>query len=171
MAARLVGIIGFTGISSPRVVHSLVEAGADTTSAVSLTDSETGELLFRGTPLALTNSFLCQEVELEITDAQLRRLEAVRRLLVKAALNAVSWLWKNDVPPNLHAAAGGKGEAKAPSTPLTLMLPTLRRRARRTKVLLAALFRWVRFGSVFFPIPLPVVYFFVAGAFFVYFVE
>lgn len=135
-----------------RVARMLVEAGADTAVASPVADSF-GVVYFNGTPLALAAALLrAKEVEGKpITEQQAGALEAVRRLLLTAeAVHAVSWLWTVvDAPCRIaarHAAAegaatGGQGQGQAPSTPLALMLPTLRRRAGNRGVLLADLFR------------------------------
>ena len=56
------------------------------------------------------------------------------------AVDAVSWLWAADVAHSAMTKAPSRSEM-AP-TPLTLMLPVLRRRAERPRVFLVALFRW-----------------------------
>lgn len=132
---------------SSRISRLLIDTGATTTSAVRLTNAE-GKLFFNDTPLAYTNFKIREEKNRErihgkrATESQLHSLEAIRRLLLRVeAVHAVSWLWASDVPSITHAASGGKGEAKTISTPLTSMLPVLRRRMRRPRVLFAALFR------------------------------
>lgn len=138
---------------APRVARMLVEAGADTAVAAAAANPF-GMMYFNGTPLALATAFLrTKEIEGEpATEQQLRSLGAVRRLLLTAkAVHAVSWLWTAvvDAPRRIaHAAAAEGGGAattgrqqQAASTPLALMLPTLRRRAGNRGALLADLFR------------------------------
>ena len=80
------------------------------------------------------------------TESQLDSLEAMRRLLMRVeAVHAVSWLWASDTSSTTHAAAAavkGTGRAaKKASIALVSMLPVLRRRAGRLRVLWAALHR------------------------------
>ena len=134
---------------SPRVARLLIDAGADTTSAVRLSDRE-GTEIFNDTPLALANSYLDDE---KLTDDEVHSLEAIRRLLMRVeAIHAVSWLWSCHVPSDTNAAAAeGTGRrattttttTTTTSTPLASMLPILRRRTQRPRVLMAAMFRWV----------------------------
>ena len=133
---------------SPRITRMLVDAGADTMTAVRLTTADgSGRVVFNGTPLAFAGWFLSvKRVRREdATESQLHSWEAIRRLLMRVeAVHAVCWLWTSDAPPVAHAAEEGSGRAViATSTPLVSMLPILRRRAGRPRVLLAALFRWV----------------------------
>ncbi len=140
----LLHAMGVFGISppSPRIVRLLVDAGADTRSAVPVTYDE-DEVAFNETPLA-TASRMLREKEIDGEDAteeQLHGLEGIRRLLLRVeAVHAVSFLWPFDIPSAL-ATAEGPGRKVAASTPLKMMLPILRRRARRPRVLLAALWR------------------------------
>ena len=132
---------------SSRITRMLVDAGADTASAVRLTDSR-GVVAFNDTPLAYT--FVVRRWDQmggkSATERELNSMEAVRRLLMRVeAVHAVSWLWPSDVPSINHAAAEGKSKktTKATPSPLKSMLPLLRRRAHRPRVFLSALFRWV----------------------------
>ena len=60
------------------------------------------------------------------------------------AVHGVAWLWANDAPSATLAAAEGTGRAtERASVSLTSVLPILRKRAGRPRVLLAALFRWM----------------------------
>ena len=130
---------------SPRVVRLLVDAGADTTSALRVTRTPVDEVLFHETPLDFTNRMICEEIvqQKDATEKQLHWLEGIRRLLLRVeAVHAVSFLWQNDGPVTSHAIEG-TSEAKAASTSLEMTLPTLRRRARRRGILLGALFRCV----------------------------
>lgn len=153
----LVYAIGFAGCCSPRVVRMLVDVGADSSSAVRALSGLAGGAWVDDTPLALAE--LClrrKDVDgREATEEQLGRLEAIRRLLMRVeAVHAVSWLWSKDAASYSPALQVPGGETKkatraaAASTtgqqsPLTTMLPLLRRRSRRG-VLLAPLFRYAR---------------------------
>lgn len=69
-------------------------------------------------------------------------MEAIRRLLLRLdAVHAPSWLWKTGAAPITDAAVHDTSRRETLSNPVTLMLPILRRRARRPSVLLAALSR------------------------------
>ncbi len=128
--------IGFR--PSPRIVRLLVDAGADTTTALRVTNQ---------TPLASISRMLREKkiVGKDATEDQLHRLEGIRRLLLRVeAVHAVSFLWPVDAPSIIGTAAeDGASRKVATSTPFRMMLPILRRRARRPRVLLACLFRWV----------------------------
>lgn len=131
-------------IPSPRIVRLLVDAGADAISVVQTPDVPTGEI----TPLALTTRYLRKKTidgKRGATRKQLDKLEAIRRLLLRLeAVHAVPWLWPSDAPSMPPVAVEAtNGTKKATPTPVTLMLPILRRRARKPRVLLAALFRCV----------------------------
>jgi len=128
---------------SPRILRLLVDAGADTTSAVRLLGNWRREY-FNGTPLALTALCLRQKkAEAGAAEEQIKTLQAARRFLLRVeAVHAVSWLWPTEFPP-LVRTAERTGETKTAVTPLRMMLPLLRRRARRQGVLRVALFRWV----------------------------
>lgn len=121
---------------SPRIVRALVDAGADTASAV-------GTVNF--TPLDVTLTYIRGKVinSKEATERQLNRLEAIRRLLLRVeAVHAVSWSWASTSAPAVVHAAEGSGRKRAASGSVRMMMPVLRQRARRG-VLLAPLFRWV----------------------------
>ena len=131
--------------SSPRIVRLLINAGADTASAVLLTNST--KLVMRNiTPLATTEFYL-RERKVEGKDAtkeQMHQLQAIRRLLLRVeAVHADSWVWPNRA---LESILATKVMAKAKTssntaTPLAAVLPTLRLTATRRGALLAALFR------------------------------
>ena len=129
---------------SPRIARLLVDAGADSATAVRLTDVR-GAVRFNGTPLAYTNFILREKKikEKDATEKQLHSLEAIRRQLMRVeAVHAVSWQWARDAHAVTHAAAPEDASNIATtSTPLASMLPILRRRAGRPRVLLAAMFR------------------------------
>ena len=130
--------------SSPRIVRLLVDAGADTTFAVRMMSGE-GRVIFDDTPLAVVTAMLREKnyAGKDATQEQMHRLEGVRRLLLRVeAVHATSWLWPIDIPSTVHAAEG-TARTKLISTPVTLMLPILRRRAARPRVLLAAVIRYM----------------------------
>ena len=125
-----------TSLAHPRITRLLMDARADTSSTVRLSDSN------HGTPIALTNELLhYKNVNGKpANERQLRRLEAIRRLLLQArAVRSLSWVWPSGarVPRQGHAAEG----AASPPGMLTAALPVLRRRARRRGVVLASLLR------------------------------
>ncbi|CAM9669430.1 unnamed protein product, partial [Hapterophycus canaliculatus] len=87
-ATPVLQAIGASGFCSPRILRMLVDAGADTTSPQGTT--------FRETPLSLARrSLRLREVAgSPATPEQLRRLEAIRRLLLcVGAARALSWAW------------------------------------------------------------------------------
>lgn len=143
-------------LCSPRIVCTLLNAGADATSAVRLmpppgrmTGSPANQIMF-DTTLEFTAELVRCKVAGDgtpATDEQLHRLEAVRRLLLQVeAVHAVSWLWASDDLSTTHGAevATSRSEATPTTgTPLGMMLPILRRRAQRRGVVLAALTRCV----------------------------
>ena len=132
---------------SPRITRMLVDAGADTSTAVRFKLSD-GRISFN-TPLALVDQYIGDENmggEASSTESQLHSLEGSRRLLMRVeAVHAVSWLWASNVPSITHAAAAAEGAGRATeraSTPqISLVLSILRRRVGRARVLWAALHR------------------------------
>lgn len=143
---------------SPRVARMLIDAGADTTSALRVTNVG-GDIFFCGTPLAYACKCL-REKEVggkDATEKELRRLETARRLLLRVeAVRAASWLWRAD--DSIAQLGGhGAGKASATSTPLRVMLPMLRRRARRRGLVMAPLFRLVVMACWFFSTYIPLV--------------
>ena len=138
--------VGFGGVSpSLRIVRLLVDAGAETTITASISSSGGRALLDSETPLALATRMLRDKnVGGEgATEEQLHRLEGICRLLSRVkAVHAVSWLWPSE-PPSDERALENTSKTKATSNSLRMLLPVLRRRARRPRVLLSALFRWV----------------------------
>lgn len=137
---------------SPRVVRLLIDAGADTTASYSVLDMQRGgEVVSRLTALALVDQYLCDKTAAggrDLTEKDLQGLEAIRRLLMQVdAVYAVSWLWHHTAPSVFGRAAECAGSINttpvAIGTPLTMMLPVLRRRAARRGMALPALFRWV----------------------------
>eukprot|EP00752_Nemacystus_decipiens_P010768 g9581.t1 len=128
--------------NTTRIVRLLVDAGADTASAVRLEGPARKWVAFRGTPLAFAELFLRVKKRggEAATEGQLQQLEAVRRLLLQVeAIHAMSWLWPS--APSLVDAGEGSSAIAEASTPLRGVLPVLRQRARRTGVLLGALSR------------------------------
>ena len=127
---------------SPRTTRLLVDAGADTTTPFKVSDND-GGVISNDTPLALVTGMLCDNGN-KATEEQLNSLEGTRRVLMRVdAIRAVSWLWPRDAPSADQAAATeGTCKPNVTSGPLTSMMPILRQRARRPRVLLGALFRW-----------------------------
>ncbi len=135
------------GSCSPRLLRLLVDAGVDTTLPVVAFKTPDGEVLSNETPLETTYRRL-KENKIggkDTTEWQIHKLEGVRRLLTcVGAVHAASWLWHNDVGATIVGRAPEISTMKTTvPTPLRMMLPTLRRRARKRGVLLRALFRWV----------------------------
>lgn len=135
------GVSSFT--FSPRIVRLLINAGVDTASVAVRVEAETRDASH--TPLDLTNRMLRDKKIVrdgeELTEKQLVKLEGIRRLLLRVeAVHAGSWLWPVDTPSILRTAEGTPRTVAA-STPLRRMLPLLRWRAGRPRVLLAALCR------------------------------
>lgn len=80
----------------PRVARCLVDAGADTKSAVPATELTDGEVIYHEAPSGLTDFFLREKIaaDMSATKELLNNLRAIRRLLLQAeAVHAVSWLW------------------------------------------------------------------------------
>ncbi len=130
---------------SPRITRLLIDAGADTESAVRVTNNE-GEVEFYDTPFHLATAILREKKAAgqDATEEELHRLEGIRRLLLRVeAVHSVPWQWPADFPFIIGTVQGTSRKVAA-STPLRRMLPILRRRARRPRVLLAALYRLVR---------------------------
>ncbi|CAN0569069.1 unnamed protein product [Ectocarpus sp. 12 AP-2014] len=128
---------------NPRITRRLVDAGADTTSAVQLR-TERSRTRVNVTPLEYVNDWALRETNGDhpATDEQLLLLEATRRVLLRAvAVHADSWMWPSD-DPVLERPANSPRTAKHSPTPLTTMLPVLRRRARRRPLLWDTLFRY-----------------------------
>lgn len=138
-------LLGGIESCSPRVVRLLIDAGADTTSAVRVAPPR-GHVPFFDTPLAFID-LNHREIINEKCDREedLYGLEAIRSLLLRVgAVHATSWLWPGNAPLSTRAPENTKTRrAKTGSTSLTVMLPILRRRATRRAVFLAALFRCV----------------------------
>ncbi|CAM9973446.1 unnamed protein product, partial [Hapterophycus canaliculatus] len=132
---------------SPRIIRMLVDAGADTTSKVRVMYTS-GWGFFNDTPLALVTRYL-REKKVDAkhaTEEQLHRLEAIRRMLLRVeAIHGESWLWRSDVFAISRAAGGARRTNQTASVTGRALRPTLPipcRSSRRSRVLLAALFRW-----------------------------
>lgn len=130
-----------------RIVRMLIEAGADTSAAVPITSAPGGPPWFNDTPLAYALDCL-REGQIggeDVTEEQLQSLQGIRRLLMRVeAVHAVSWLWRNDAPGMRGApeTARKAQPAATAGTQLGMMLPLMRRRARRRGMSPAAMFRW-----------------------------
>lgn len=139
------GAIGAATFSTSRIMRMFMDAGVNTSSNA-LFRNPYAAVLFNGTPLGFTIKMIRGKTVMtkKATKAQLRNLEATRRVLVQVeAVHALSWLWQSDVPAATDAAVGGATRTKTTSAPLTGTLSILRRRARRRGVLRGALSRWV----------------------------
>lgn len=141
----LICTIEACGSSSPRIARFLIDAGADTTSAVRVTKS--GEwTTSQDTPLGFASRSLRQNkiAGKSATEEQLRSLKAIHRLLSQVeAVHAVSWLWQSGGPSIGHAVgASSKMKLTTPEPPLKPM-PTvfLRNRVEKRGVVLQALCR------------------------------
>ena len=130
-----------------KIVRLLIDAGADTSAAVCVTNVPGGLPWFNDTPLAYTLYCLHEKkIGGEVaTEEQLQSLESVRRLLMRVdAVHAVSWLWRNDDPAGIHRTPDSTHKAQTATSfgsPLTKVLPLMRRRAARRGMSLSALFR------------------------------
>ncbi|CAN0170775.1 unnamed protein product, partial [Ectocarpus fasciculatus] len=139
--------IGVNQSCSPKVVRLLVDAGADTTSAVHFNIAR-GRIPCVFTPLSLANEILHANrgrVE-KVPTEFLHRLELIRRLLLRVeAVHATSWLWQKTLPRVKLAAEGAAATETEPASTtgpqLITMLPMLRRRARRQGFVSARLCR------------------------------
>ncbi|CAM9466088.1 unnamed protein product, partial [Ectocarpus fasciculatus] len=133
----LVCTIEACGSSSPRIARFLIDAGADTKSAVRVT--KPGErTTSRDTPLGFATRSLRQNTVggKSATEEQLRSLKAIHRLLSQAeAVHAVSWLWRSD-DARIGNAVGVSSRMKP--TPAG---PSLRNRVENRGVALRALCR------------------------------
>lgn len=71
----------------------------------------------------------------------MQRLESMNRLLLQEdAVYATSWLWPSEaVGPTDGGAAGASCKTEPSATSLTSMLPVVKRRASRPRLLLKAL--------------------------------
>lgn len=145
--------IGIEGSDFPRIVRWLMDAGADTSSFLSLTVDGGRTLAVAGSPLGLALRII-RENNPEgkpITDAELHRLEAISRLLLQVeAVHAVSWLWPGNDMPFSASAARGATKTGTTSKRLRVMAPSMKGRSWRRAVIPTALLRWeAAFYSVF----------------------
>eukprot|EP00752_Nemacystus_decipiens_P011612 g10310.t1 len=136
--------------TSLKVVRLLIDAGADTSSVVLVTNTPGGDdVYFNGTPLAFTKHCLANKMvggrKRGATDEQMNRLEAVRRLLLRVeAVHAVSWLWEREpllVRDAAQASSKTARETAASSGALLASMLLILRRRRRG-VLLGPLLRY-----------------------------
>lgn len=140
-------LISFAGCRScpPKIVRLPIDAEADATSAVRLTDlKRLVSVTTRLSPATMT--FYLREQRVDGKDApkeQMHQLQAVRYLMLGAEVaHAVSWAWPNHAPDSSILVAEGMTRANMSSktkSPLTTMLPTLRLRATRRGALLPML--------------------------------
>lgn len=118
---------------SPRIARLLVDAGAEDTASVARTTNEAGAFQTNTTPLAYIDACLREKKvgDVDLTEEEPHRLEAVRRLLLRvAAVHAVSWTWPSDAPDVAYTAAGfprAKAAAATPTTPRVLRWRTAAR--------------------------------------------
>lgn len=144
-ASPVVGAVAGCMSWSPRIVRMLVDAGADVSLALRLSDAQ-GTVWFNDTPLAFTSQCLREKKSVggqDATEEQLHIWHVIHRVLMRVeAIHAVSWSWGMDVPGTARATVlGSTSKAKkTTSTPLTLMLPLMRRTVAR-RVILTTLFR------------------------------
>ncbi|CAN0321645.1 unnamed protein product, partial [Ectocarpus sp. 13 AM-2016] len=125
----------------PRIVRMIIDAGADTTSAVRVL--KLGFLPVEETPLGLVDHYLGEKrvIGRDITEEQAHKLNAVHRLLLRVeAVHAASWLWVSDAPDIAHTAEVIKRTKVTPSA-RSRMLPVLGLSTRRN-ALLPAVLRW-----------------------------
>lgn len=130
--------------SHPRIVRLLMDAGADTTSAVRVMDAH-GGIGFELTPLEFTSRVLLGLSSKEIPpDERLQKVKAIHRLLLRVdAVHAVSWSWPSRVTQTRRSTDHKSGTETA-SMPLRVTFPIVRTRAGSGHcVLLPAVLRWV----------------------------
>ncbi|CAN0388182.1 unnamed protein product, partial [Pylaiella littoralis] len=122
---------------APRFARLLLEARADATSGIRFPcDSDEGEEDegFIGTPLDLATSYFRRFSPMRVHREMVRGLKVVIRLLQQEeAVHAVSWLWPIDTGRSAERVSRKK------STSIARMLPLLKRRAAKPRVLLAAM--------------------------------
>ncbi|CAB1100310.1 unnamed protein product [Ectocarpus sp. CCAP 1310/34] len=136
----LVSTFNLGSFHAPRFARLLLEAGADATSGVRFPcDSDEGEEDedFIGTPLELATSYFRRFSPMRVHREMVRGLKGVIRLLrQEEAVHAVSWTWPIDTGRSVERASRKK------STSIARMLPLLKRRAAKPRVLLAAMSRY-----------------------------
>ncbi|CAM9961801.1 unnamed protein product, partial [Pylaiella littoralis] len=137
----LVSTFNLGSFHAPRFARLLLEAGADATSGVRFPcDSDEGEEDegFIGTPLDLATSYFRRFSPMRVHREMVLGLKGVIRLLrQEEAVHAVSWAWPIDTGRSAERASRKK------STSIARMLPLLKRRAAKPRVLLAAMSRCV----------------------------
>ena len=114
------------------------------TSVVRIADLE-GRLHANDTPLGLISRCLHEKhiAWIAATEEQLFRLEATRRMLMRVeAVHVISWMWSADAPRIIHAADDARKVQATKVTALGIMLPIMRRRARRRGMVWAILCSW-----------------------------
>ncbi|CAM9477299.1 unnamed protein product, partial [Laminaria digitata] len=135
----LVSTFNLGSFHAPRFARLLLEAGADATSGVRFPcDSDEGEEDegFIGTPLDLATSYFRRFSPMRVHREMVRGLKGVIRLLLQEeAVHLVSWTWPIDTGRSVERAPRKK------SASIARMLPLLRRRATKPRVLLAAMSR------------------------------
>ncbi|CAN0007757.1 unnamed protein product [Scytosiphon promiscuus] len=142
-----------SGRCTSRILRMLIDAGADTQSAIRVSRIADGPTSFNGTPIALAMRCLAEKRVLPLrreedaTEEQLRGLEAIRRLLLQAeAARGTPWLWHEDAHVPVDRGDGDaqreRGFMTSRATAVVLPIPT--RRGRRHGVLFAAMGRYSR---------------------------
>eukprot|EP00903_Cladosiphon_okamuranus_P022908 g21100.t1 len=106
---------------APKVVRLLVDAGADTTFPVRMTEGAGGEA-WSDTPLGYVYDALKYKHvgATKATEQQLNALEAIHRLLLRVeAAHGVSWPWPDGTPsvPEDDSTAEEASRTTTPSTP------------------------------------------------------
>ncbi|CAN0359869.1 unnamed protein product, partial [Ectocarpus sp. 12 AP-2014] len=105
---------------SSRIARLLVDAGADTTSTVTMADVQAFGLMAY-TPIKIAMRRIRRkkiEGKEDISDEQLRSVEAIRRLLLQVeAIRAISWLWPGTNPSVAHLATEGTGKTSRARPP------------------------------------------------------
>ncbi|CAM9507180.1 unnamed protein product, partial [Pylaiella littoralis] len=136
----LVSTFNLGSFHAPRFARLLLEAGADATSGVRFPCDSDGEEDegFIGTPLEVATSYIRRFSPMRVHREMVRGLKGVIRLLrQEEAVHSVSWTWPIDTGRSVERASRKK------STSIARMLPLLKRRAAKPRVLLAALSRCV----------------------------
>lgn len=139
----LVSTFDLGSFHAPKFARLLLEAGADATSGIRFPcDSDEGEEDegFIGTPMELATSYYRRFSSMEVHHEMVLGLKGVMRLLrQEEAVHAVSWTWPIDT------GRSGDRASRKKSTSIVCMLPLLKRRAAKPRVLSAAISRCVVF--------------------------
>ncbi|CAM9648869.1 unnamed protein product, partial [Pylaiella littoralis] len=137
----LVSTFNLGSFHAARFARVLLEAGADATTGVRFPcDSDEGEedQGFIGKPLDLAISYFRRFSPMRVHREMVQGLKGVIRLLPQEeAVHSVSWTWPIDTGRSVERVSRKK------STSIARMLPLLRRRAAKPRVLLAAMSRCV----------------------------